>query len=139
MKHSKFNHEGYCDLTVYQALTNIELEQRKARFRPIVYVCSPFAGDIERNIANARRYCRFAVDSGSIPLAPHLLFPQFMDDSNEHDHGLAMFMNMALMSKCAEVWVFGEHISKGMAAEIRKAKEKQRPVRYFTTDCEEVH
>lgn len=139
MKHSKFNHEGYCDLTVYQALTNIEEEQRKARFRPIVYVCSPFAGDIERNIANARRYCRFAVDSGSIPLAPHLLFPQFMDDSNEHDHGLAMFMNMALMSKCAEVWVFGEHISKGMAAEIRKAKEKQRPVRYFTTDCEEVH
>ena len=139
MKHSKFNHEGYCDLTVYQALTNIEEEQRKARFRPIVYVCSPFAGDIERNIANARRYCRFAVDNGSIPLAPHLLFPQFMDDSNEHDHGLAMFMNMALMSKCAEVWVFGEHISKGMAAEIRKAKEKQRPVRYFTTDCEEVH
>lgn len=139
MKHSKFNHEGYCDLTVYQALTNIEEEQRKARFRPIVYVCSPFAGDIERNIANARRYCRFAVDSGSIPLAPHLLFPQFMDDSNEHDHGLAMFMNMALMSKCAEVWVFGEHISKGMAVEIRKAKEKQRPVRYFTTDCEEVH
>lgn len=139
MKHSKFNHEGYCDLTVYQALTNIEEEQRKARFRPIVYVCSPFAGDIERNIANARRYCRFAVDSGSIPLAPHLLFPQFMDDSNEHDHGLVMFMNMALMSKCAEVWVFGEHISKGMAAEIRKAKEKQRPVRYFTTDCEEVH
>ena len=139
MKHSKFNHEGYCDLTVYQALTNIEEEQRKARFRPIVYVCSPFAGDIERNIANARRYCRFAVDSGSIPLAPHLLFPQFMDDSNEHDHGLVMFMNMALMSKCAEMWVFGEHISKGMAAEIRKAKEKQRPVRYFTTDCEEVH
>ena len=139
MKHRKFNHEGYCDLTVYQALSNIEEEQRKARFRPIVYVCSPFAGDIERNIANTRRYCRFAVDSGSIPLAPHLLFPQFMDDSNEHDHGLAMFMNMALMSKCAEVWVFGEHISKGMAAEIRKAKEKQRPVRYFTTDCEEVH
>ena len=94
----------------YQALTNIEEEQRKARFRPIVYVCSPFAGDIERNIANARRYCRFAVDSGSIPLAPHLLFPQFMDDSNEHDHGLAMFMNMALMSKRAEVWVFGEHM-----------------------------
>lgn len=29
LKHSKFNHEGYCDLTVYQALTNIEEEQRK--------------------------------------------------------------------------------------------------------------
>ncbi len=139
MKYSKFNHEGYFDPTAYQALTNIEEEKRKARFRPIVYVCSPYAGDIENNTANARRFCRFAVDSGSIPIAPHLFFPQFMDDSNEHERELAMFMNIALMSKCAEVWVFGEHISKGMAAEIRIAEEKQRPVRYFTTECEEVH
>lgn len=139
MKYSKFNHEGYYDPTVYQAFTNIEEEQRKARFRPIVYVCSPYAGDTERNTANARRYCRFVVDSGGIPLAPHLFFPQFMEDSDAHDHELAMFMNMALMSKCAEVWVFGEYISKGMTAEIRKAQEKQRPVRYFTTDCEEIH
>lgn len=139
MKYSKFNHEGYFDPTAYQALTNIEEEKRKARFKPIVYVCSPYAGDIENNTANARRFCRFAVDSGSIPIAPHLFFPQFMDDSNEHERELAMFMNIALMSKCAEVWVFGEHISKGMAAEIRIAEEKQRPVRYFTTECEEVH
>ncbi len=139
MKYSKFNHEGYFDPTAYQALTNIEEEKRKARFKPIVYVCSPYAGDIENNTANARRFCRFAVDSGSIPIAPHLFFPQFMDDSNEHERELSMFMNIALMSKCAEVWVFGEHISKGMAAEIRIAEEKQRPVRYFTTECEEVH
>ena len=50
-----------------------------------------------------------------------------------------MFMNMALMSKCAEVWVFDEHVSRGMAAEIRNAEEKQRPVCYFTTECEEIH
>lgn len=139
MKYSRFNHEGYYDPTAYQAFTNIEEEKRKDRFRPIVYVCSPYAGNTERNTANARRFCRFVVDSGGIPIAPHLLFPQFMDDHNEHDRELAMFMNMALMSKCAEVWVFGEQITKGMAAEIRKAEEKQRPVRYFTTDCEEVH
>lgn len=138
MKYSKFNHEGYYDPTAYQAFTNIEEERRKARFRPIVYICSPYAGDTERNAANARRYSRFVVDSGGIPIAPHLLFPQFMDDSNEHDHELAMFMNMVLMSKCAEVWVFGEQITKGMSAEIRKAEEKQCPVRYFTTDCKEV-
>lgn len=138
MKFSKFNHEGYYDPTAYQAFTNIEEEKRKVRFRPIVYVCSPFAGDIERNTVHARRYCRFVVDSGGIPIAPHLLFPQFMDDEDEQEHELAMFMNIALMSKCAEVWVFGEHISKGMTAEIRKAEEKQRPIRYFTADCEEV-
>ena len=47
-------------------------------------------------------------------------------------------MNMVLMSKCAEVWVFGDTISNGMAAEIRRAEETQRPVRYFTRKCEEV-
>ena len=138
---SKFNHEGYYDPTTYRALKNIDKdEKRKARFRPLVYVCSPYAGgNKEKNIANAQRYCRFAVDSGCLPLAPHLYFPQFMDDSDGHDHNTAMFMSMVLMTKCAEVWVFGDNITKGMAAEIRRAEETQKPIRYFTTRCKEVH
>ena len=96
-------------------------------------------GNKEKNIANAQRYCRFAVDSGCLPLAPHLYFPQFMDDSDGHDHNTAMFMNMILMTKCAEVWVFGNNITKGMAAEIRRANETQKPVRYFSNKCKEVH
>ena len=140
MKISKFNHEGYYDPTTYCALKNIAKEEkRKARFRPIVYVCSPYAGNTARNIDNARRYCRFAVDSGYLPIAPHLYFPQFMDDSDGHDHNTAMFMNMILMTKCAEVWVFGNNITKGMAAEIRRANETQKPVRYFSNKCKEVH
>ena len=137
MKHSRFNHEGYYDPTAYEAFTNIEEEQRKARFRPLVYVCSPYAGDTEQNVVNARTYCRHVVKNGGIPVAPHLLFPQFMNDSNVQERELALFMNMALLSKCAELWVFGDRISKGMAAEIRKAEEKEKSVRYFTADCEE--
>lgn len=137
---SKFNHEGYYDPTTYCALKNIEKEEkRKARFRPLVYICSPYAGgDKEKNISNAQRYCRFAVDSGCLPLAPRLYFPQFMEDQNNHDHNTAMFMNMILMSKCTEVWVFGSNITKGMAAEIRRAYETQKPVRYFSSKCKEV-
>ena len=140
MSISKFNHEGYFDPTTYGAFKYIEKEEkRKARFRPIVYICSPYSGaNKEQNISNAQRYCRFAVDSGYLPIAPHLFFPQFMDDGNGRDHNTAMFMNMVLMSKCAEVWVFGDTISNGMAAEIRRAEETQRPVRYFTRKCEEV-
>ena len=98
MRISKFNHEGYYDPTTYRAFKNIEKdEKRKARFRPLVYICSPYAGgNKEKNIANAQRYCRFAVDSGCLPLAPHLYFPQFMDDSDGHDHNTAMFMNMMI-------------------------------------------
>ena len=32
--------------------------------RPLVYICSPYAGDILSNIGAARSYSRFAVDYG---------------------------------------------------------------------------
>ena len=77
------NSEQYADPTVYEALTNIETERKALRaFRPIVYICSPFSGDVKGNVANTKRYCRFAVDSGYIPIAVHLLFPQFMKDTD---------------------------------------------------------
>jgi len=137
------NSEGYSDPTAHKALSNIAREtkqmqqQTKLLFRPIVYICSPLAGEMERNQENARRYCRFAVAQGYIPIAPHLLLPQFLDDTNPAERELAMQMNMALLSKCAELWVFGDHISKGMAVEIGKAKRKKQPIRYFTTECKE--
>ena len=55
MRISRFNHEGYYDPTTYRAFKNIDKdEKRKARFRPIVYICSPYAGsNKEKNIANA--------------------------------------------------------------------------------------
>ena len=67
MSINKFNSEGYYDPTTYEALTNIEKKERALRaFRPIVYICSPYAGDVEANVENARRYSRFAVDAGYI-------------------------------------------------------------------------
>lgn len=83
-----------------------------------MYICSPFSGDVEGNVAAAQRYSRFAVDKGYIPVAPHLLFPQFLDDNNPKERQLGLFFGNALMSKCAEVWVFGSVISAGMEAEI---------------------
>lgn len=134
---NKYNAEGYYDPTPYEALTNIFREERKTRtYRPIVYVCSPYAGDVERNVENARRYSRFVVDQGGIPLTPHLFLPQFLSEETERD--LAMFMDIALLSKCAELWVFGKQISRGMSIEIERAHRKGQPVRYFTEDLKEV-
>ncbi len=57
MSISRRNHEGYCDPTVYEALTNIDRQERAAgrglSFRPIVFICSPYAGDVEANVGNA--------------------------------------------------------------------------------------
>lgn len=139
MSIDKRNSEGYPDPTAYEALSLIEKEERALRaFRPIVFICSPYAGDIEKNVKAAREYCRFAVGKGYIPVAPHLLFPQFMNDADPLERELGLFFGNALMSKCSEVWVFGSNISTGMQAEIKRARWKNYRLRYFTENLEEV-
>ena len=139
MSINKLNSEGYYDPTAYEAMTLVEKEERALRaFRPIVYICSPFSGDVEGNIASAQRFSRFAVDKGYIPIAPHLLFPQFLNDNDPKERQLGLFFGNALMSKCAEIWVFGSRISSGMEAEIKRAKWKGYHLRYFTEEWQEV-
>ena len=137
MSISYFNAERYADPTAYEALTNIERSEKR-QFRPLVYVCSPYSGDIEANTEAARRYCRFAVEKGYIPVAPHLLYPQFLDDTDDDERNLGLFFGNVLMSKCHEVWVFGSRISSGMEAEITRAKRKNFIIRHFSTDLKEV-
>lgn len=141
MSVSRFNSEGYHDPVVYEALTNMEKEQRAAvrvasAYRPLVYICSPYAGEMEINAENAKKYSRFAVENMAIPFAPHLLMPQYMDEGTERE--LALRMGIIFLSKCEQLWVFGERISNGMAYEIKKAVSMGKKVRYFTADCREV-
>ncbi len=134
----RFNSEGYADPTAYEALKRIEKQEKEARYRPLVYICSPFSGKVKRNKRKARKYCRFALEQHTIPFAPHLLFPQFMDDDNPEERQTAMFMNMVMLGKCEQLWVFGENYSNGMKEEIRKAKERKKKIRYFTEKMEEI-
>lgn len=76
---------------------------------------------------------------GFIPIAPHLLFTQFIDDSLPAERELGMFFENVLMSKCTEVWVFGSKISDGMKTEIKTAKWRNCRIRYFNENCEEVY
>ncbi len=128
------NSEGYTDPTPYAALRKISREERK--YRPLVYVCSPYSGNIEANLDRARRFCRFAVDQGQIPLAPHLAISQFMKDPEERD--LIMFMDIVLLGKCKELWVLGDVITEGMQMEIDTAKRRRQPIRWFNSRFEEV-
>ena len=146
MKFDRYNREGYPDPTPYEAFTNIEAE-RKARapavpakrWRPLVYICSPYSDDILNNERKARVFSRFAVRKGAIPIAPHLLYPQFLDENDPRDRELGLFFGLVLLTKCEEVWVFGGRVSPGMAREIEKAKSKAIPIRYFNEDCKEVN
>ncbi|WP_292106520.1 DUF4406 domain-containing protein [Megasphaera sp.] len=136
---NKFNAEHYDDPTPHQALSTIEAERKAAKaFRPLVYICSPYSGDVAENVKNARRYCRFAFEQGYIPIARHLLFPQFLDDSNSKERELGLHFGNVMMSLCREVWVFGDTISPGMDAEIRRARWKNYRLRFFDNALREV-
>lgn len=135
---SKFNDEGYPDPVAYAALTSVvKLEKDARAFRPIVYICSPYSGDVCANAKNARRYSRFAVDIGYIPITPHLLYPQFLNENLAFERELGLHFARVLMRFCAEVWVFGNTISSGMAEEIKTAERKHIIVRYFSHDLRE--
>ena len=66
------------------------------------------------------------------------MFPQFMDDEDPEERELAIFMDIVLMGKCSEVWVFGSELSEGMRLEIDRAKKRKQPVRYFNDQYREV-
>lgn len=126
------NQEGYVNPVPYQAISNMDKEQK--RYMPMVYICSAYSGDVEYNVQKARVYSRYAVDAGAIPIAPHLLLPQFMEEESERD--LAVFMDIAILSKCRELWVFGEPTA-GMLNEIAYAERKQMTIKYFDEDMKE--
>ena len=134
------NHEGYPDPTAGAALARIEQEEYRLRcpFMPLVYICSPYQGDVEHNTQAAQRYSQFALAQKRLPIAPHLLFPQFMGAETDATRELALHMGTILLTKCHELWYFGDRISEGMKLELNRARLRGIPVRHFNDDCKEV-
>uniref|UniRef100_UPI004029CC7A DUF7768 domain-containing protein n=1 Tax=Ruminococcus bicirculans (ex Wegman et al. 2014) TaxID=1160721 RepID=UPI004029CC7A len=62
---SYYNSERYPDPTAYAGLTAAIKAEKAMHFKPVVYICSPYSGNTRLNTANARRYCRYAVDKHS--------------------------------------------------------------------------
>lgn len=108
----------------------------KNRDSPIVYICSKYSGDVERNTEMARRFCRFAVDCGFIPLAPHLFLPQFLSENTERE--TAIEMDLSFLSMCQELWVCGDKISAGMRIEINEAMRTGMTIRWITKEVLDV-
>ena len=97
--------------------------------KKLVYICSPCRGDIEKNIEKAQRYCREAVElwDDVIPIAPHVYFTQFLDDTKPEERAAGMDMGLSLLAMCDELWVYGiENPSEGMRNEIEYAAELYR-------------
>lgn len=106
--------------------------------RRSVFICSPFAGDIGNNTRKAIRYMRFAISSGFVPFAPHLLYPQALDEHDPCDRELGLHLGLCWLDRCDELWVFGSRITAGMERELIQAKRLNMPVRWFTEVCSEI-
>ncbi len=100
----------------------------------LIYVASPFAGDTEKNTEFAKLACRHVMDEGHAFFAPHLLYPQLLDDENQKERKLALDMGLTMLAKCDELWAFGDIISPGMKEEIDYARQMCIPRRIVTTE-----
>ena len=107
-------------------------------YYPLVYVCSPYRGNVEENVNKAREYSRFTFNKKNIPITPHLLYPQFLNDDDLFERNIAIHkINYVLLGLCKEMWVFGDDITEGMQREILVAKKRKKVIRYFNKDFKE--
>ncbi len=138
MNREMLNGEKYPDPTAYKAITRV-LRKKKTNYRPLVYICSRYAGDIENNVAAAIRYSRFCIDQNCIPMPVHLLYPRILEDGNIKERRLGMFFGLVLLDVCREIWIFSDgEYSQGMKKEYEHAKKKGYKIRYFTEALEEI-
>ena len=94
----------------------------------LIYVASPYAGDIKKNMEYAKQACRAVMESGHAFFAPHLLYPAVLNDAVQEERQAGMDMGLTMLFRCDELWVFGPHISSGMQAEIEEAERLRIPV-----------
>ena len=97
----------------------------------LVILESPYAGDVELNIAYARACVRDSLLRGEAPIASHLLYTQegILDDTvpEERKHGIDAGLSWKSVAEGSVVYT-DLGITKGMEYGIKQAKEQGIPV-----------
>ena len=108
-----------------------------------IFVCSEYQG-LEENLILSRKYCRYVLEESlsNNPFAPHLIYPQFLDEKDESERAAGLRLGMNFLHKCDEMWVFVRNgvLSTGMTQEINYAKSYfYGPVFFFdATDINNI-
>ena len=112
--------------------------------QPLVFIASPFAGlDQKKNVEFAKMVCRrIALETGAMPIAPHLHFPSFLDDDVPHERDLGIAYCSALLKR-ADFALFAlpawrEFLSVGMGVEWDEARNIDIP-RTLTQGVDELN
>ena len=95
----------------------------------MVFVSSPYAGDVEMNVEFAKQACQYVITTGNAFFCSHLLYPQILNDQIQEERKLGMAMAKQLLLSCDELWAFGNRISQGMSEEIEYARQHDIPIK----------
>ena len=91
----------------------------------LLYVCSPYRGEVRRNKEYARELTRAAVDSGFAPVTVHLYLTEVLDDSRPEERSRGMAAGQDILGHCRYIPVGNRYgISEGMREEIMLAEQK---------------
>jgi hypothetical protein len=98
---------------------------------------SPFAGDIEKNVAYARACMRDCLQRNEAPYASHLLYTQegVLEDSIPEERTLGIEAGL-LWGEAADLTVVYTDlgISSGMELGVERARTCGRPIEYRTLE-----
>lgn len=98
---------------------------------------SPLSGDVEANIAYARRCMRDSCQRGEAPFASHLLYaqPGILDDliPEERAQGIEAGLAWGFFAEATVVYT-DRGISRGMKLGIERAELQGRPIEYRRLD-----
>ena len=92
---------------------------------------SPFAGEIDRNVAYARRCVRDCLKRGEAPIASHLLFtqPGILRDEIPEERELGIEAGLAWVPVAEKIVVYTDHgISDGMENAMSRARLYKIPI-----------
>ena len=98
--------------------------------RKLIYVCSKYSGDVETNVANTIEYCKCVCKHGYVPVAPHIYFTRFLDNSKPEERKDGMELGLQWLKHCNELWIFDDEPSIGMQQEIEFARANNIPTAY---------
>ena len=100
-----------------------------------VIIESPFKGrtpaEEAENTAYAKEVMRDSLYRGEAPFASHLLYPQMLDDANEHERRMGIEAGLRIGRLADRTVVYTDRgISPGMKQGIKRAEDEGRPVEY---------
>jgi hypothetical protein len=99
--------------------------------RRLVIIESPYAGEVERNLAYLKRAMLDSLSRGEAPFASHAMYNGVLNDDIEFERALGLDAGLAWAAQASLSAIYMDHgISRGMEQGIAHARLHGRTIVY---------